>query len=496
MNYSLTMAYTLVCSLRSSIWDVVIIQHLIRSLYNGTPQTQEGEKLTPTKKLAAALDAFELSSPGSSSSSASSKLKTALPAHIRPIFRQVTKARGTCQTSYTDEVQLVVDPSSLADEARQYLRYPDPNVGKLEKRKEAEWRQKLASGQDVGDGPAANRQLKCDDPDSEEKYWIPESLLRLAYPEIIQKWEDAMAEKADKKANKGKKKNTKKDAASSSSSPAKSPPKAKSTKSSSASPTKADAAKKSIKAKAPTKATAYSSSSDSEPPKKRAPSKAAPITYPDSDSEEGDLFSPKKLSASKSQARAPSMAASTSASSAWSYTATAKPKARDASAISSSESSDSDIEIVSKKSPKKSPRKSDTQQTARPPAVLPVKSFSTHTSRPQTSTVQEKAKARQFECWDLDDPTDDSNDEQLPGVPRSRKELSSQAMRRNLSSTSSSSYHSSGTRSASSTSTSSLLSHKSSKAASTQSAVTVPKRSGSANSEVIIIESDSDSDQA
>jgi len=489
------MASTLVCRLRSSIWDVVIIQHLIRSLYNGTPQTQEGEKLTPTKKLAAALDAFELSSPGSSSSSASSKLKTALPAHIRPIFRQVTKARGTCQTSYTDEVQLIVDPSSLADEARQYLRYPDPNVGKLEKRKEAEWRQKLASGQDVGDGPAANRQLKCDDPDSEEKYWIPESLLRLAYPEIIQKWEDAMAEKAEKKANKGKKKNTKKDAPSSSSSPAKSPPKAKSTKSS-ASPTKAVAAKKAVKAKAPIKATAYSSSSDSEPPKKRAPSKAAPITYPDSDSEEGDLFGPKKLPASQSQARAPPMAESTSPSSAWSYTATAKPKARGASAISNSESSDSDIEIVSKKSPKKSPRKSDTQQTARPPAVLPVKSFSTHTSRPQTLTVQEKAKAKQFEYCDLDDPTDNSHDEELPDVPKSRKELSSRAMRPNLSSTSSSSYHSSGTRSSSSTSTSSLLSHKSSKAASTQSAVTVSKRSGSANSEVIVIESDSDSDQA
>ena len=162
---------------------------------------------SPSKQLANALDDLTVYSPHKKQSS-SRKKGPNMSEEMQDVFHQVTKARVyNPGKKVTQEVQLVILPAMLAEQARQYLRFPDPNVGKLQQRKvEAAALIAAIHGADApGAVPAADRNSKFDDPDEDQKLWIQQSLIELAWPELIADWEERERLRAEGKLKKGKK---------------------------------------------------------------------------------------------------------------------------------------------------------------------------------------------------------------------------------------------------------------------------------------------------
>lgn len=156
---------------------------------------------SPSKVLAASLGSVSLNRSLSTSADGEGE---------GVVLHRIDKKRAPpkkAENHITDELQLVVDPSPAAALAQKYLRHPDPNIGKLEARKEAEAAAICAvHGPDhPGAIPAPPRNSHFDDPHESQKVWIQESLLRMALPDKVSAWEERERAKLEAKVNKGKK---------------------------------------------------------------------------------------------------------------------------------------------------------------------------------------------------------------------------------------------------------------------------------------------------
>lgn len=267
------------------------------------------------------------------------------------VLHRIDKKRAPPKKSekhITDELQLIVDPSPAVSLAQKHLQHPDPNIGKLQARKEAEAAAICAlHGPDhPGAVPAPARNSQYDNPHESQKMWIQESLLRMAVPGMVLAWEEREQAKIEAKANKGKK------------------------ATSQLSPTRK---------KKPSE-TSRKSGTPTKPSKKPAKSKAKVIS--DSESELEDLppqSTAQDVFSSSAMTKYPSSSSTTDSQGGVRMSASAsaasykRPKERKAS--SSSSSSDSDIQLVSvtqaglTRSAKKSPRKSKSQATVRGPPM-------------------------------------------------------------------------------------------------------------------------------
>ena len=188
------------------------MHHLIRALHrpSGDVAAAAGSSAaeSPSKQLARALDEFALASPSRSGpSSPSAHPAPNMSPSALAIFQQVTKLRQyNPGKKITQELQLFIDPSLLAQQAMLRLRHPDPNVGKLQARKVAAAAliARLHGPDAPGAVPAADRNSVFEEPDKECKLWIQESLLRLAYPQLVEEWEQREEEKAEAKRTKAR----------------------------------------------------------------------------------------------------------------------------------------------------------------------------------------------------------------------------------------------------------------------------------------------------
>lgn len=210
---------TLRCSpsyrFRNQISELIVIHRLIYS--TGTPLANDNQPQlpsshsTPTKGLAAAMAKFDFASPDKTSLGQGG-VRSTVPSSLAGILLRVEKARANNTTSVTPELQVIIDPSQIVDEVKRFLRHPDPNVGKLETRKlmaasEAAL-MAVEANPDLGEPDlviAKARNYNFVDPYEAQKLWIQTSLLRMAVPALVTDWEQREREKADKKANKGKK---------------------------------------------------------------------------------------------------------------------------------------------------------------------------------------------------------------------------------------------------------------------------------------------------
>lgn len=375
---------------------------------------------SPSKILAASLGSVSLN--GSNHSHGATE-HIVIPQRIEKKRVKPKKA----ENHITDELQLIVDPSPAASLAQKQLRNPDPNVGKLEARKEAEAAMiRAMHGPDhPGAVSAPPRNAHYDDPLETQKLWVQESLLRMALPGMVQAWEARQTAKLESKANKGKK-------AAGRRSPSGKAPVEHESKSST--PTKASGKPY----RKPTKVTVKPViETDSEPEASLAPSRR----------KSEDVFAMPALSNDGTQPKIDKQRhINTKAN-----TSVAKYKRSKAcNMASTSSSSDSDIQLVStsqvppRKSPRKSPRRTQSQQTARSaaasvfdrgtlsaaePAVLifnAVQKGPRHAEnnahdtkqglqRPEKSTAQPK---KAYSYRDLAESDSDSGVDELPPLTR------------------------------------------------------------------------------
>lgn len=364
---------------------------------------------TPSKVLTTSLGSVTLTSP----------TKAAKNGTVRPavVPHRIDKKRGPLKEHVTDELQLIVDPTSMAVLAEAQLRHPDPNIGKLEARKEAEAAEirALYGREHPGAIPAASRNSHFDHPYEMQKLWIQESLLRMALPNMVREWEEREQAKLELKANKSKKA-----AAKASPKKAKKNPEAKTS-----TPTKAR--RKSTKAKKVI-------DSESEAEGSSALLRTAPddvFTSPPT----GPSFSGMQKANSDPVPRLADLKAPVRVSS--------YKRSQSKGDSSSSTSSGSDIEIIAggkntRNSPKKSPRKAINQTTARDAdqaqgeaSSHSLPSFSSFnvvkkgSEVPKATTGKEvisnKAKVQSKKPYtyrDLLDTSADSSDDDLPSLTR------------------------------------------------------------------------------
>lgn len=194
--------------MRNQIWEAVIVRCLVQSLSGNasSPDTDlyESDPLgTPSKQLAAKLQQTSLASPRKVKDK--TRQGTRVPKHMLSVYSSIETRRNhkrmNAANVHTNELRLVIDPSRLVEDACAGLRHPDPNVGKLEQRKQQEYEARQAAQPGAPITPPKEWKLKCDDPYSLQKFWVQESLLRMAFPGLVDKWE---ARERDKAVSKGK----------------------------------------------------------------------------------------------------------------------------------------------------------------------------------------------------------------------------------------------------------------------------------------------------
>ncbi|CAD6578171.1 MAG: hypothetical protein CYPHOPRED_000468 [Cyphobasidiales sp. Tagirdzhanova-0007] len=350
--------------LRTLIWPVITVHHLIRSLSSAA--SSGTDQLTPSKKLAAQLSHFGLSSPAKPPSSTSSA-SPSLSKHLLAILDRIEKARKRRLVCSTPELQLVLLPASLANEAKEYLRHPDPNIGKLDARKAIAMAQKVAEsepGQELP-GPAKPRNYIYEEVDKEQTVFVQESLLRMACPKLVEAWEEREREKADKRGR----------------------------------------GKRGMKNAAPV---AIGSRTRKVPPIKQSKlfSTALAPTAATRDMDDSDIFS----------ASAPILTKQNdTASSQCSHIATSK--ARPARNHSSASPDSSDVELItarldSHKSPHKSPRTSANHQTARQSLNVSASVVGKIATARSTKPTLPPASNRTYGYQGISD-----TDEELPDLP-------------------------------------------------------------------------------
>ena len=335
---------------------------------------------TPSKVLAAALSGFGIASP----TKADLKMRH-MPSNLSKIMLRVEKARKYTSTEkcITPELQLIIDPAELVDEAKSCLRHPDPNVGKLEARKQA-------AAEATGVEAASARNYKFDDPYESQKLWIPSCLLNMATPHLVMAWEQREEDKLKKKQTKQ----------------TKSSPKRKQ-------PTKVRDSPNSVQtsislSSKPVTATAHKGKGKAD----------------DSASDDEDLFAPSPLDNQKPRAPtlhlapvAPQSRSLSRTSSATSSDISTSDKSHHRARSRSRYSSDSDIEFVSSqplgKSPKKSPRRTSATHTAR--ESQSHSKVIVDAPRPKQAP---KAKAYKYEELSDTSSDDDAKGIALPAVSR------------------------------------------------------------------------------
>lgn len=191
--------------LRNLVWHCVVVQQLVTSMQEKTLNSVPAG--TPSKQLAYALATLDVHSPTEKHGKGRAAAPS-VPDEMKDVMHQVTKARSyNPGKKITQEVQLVIRPSMFVEQVRTHLRYPDPNVGKLQARK-AEEAATIAAlhGLDApGAVAAADRNSKFDDPEEDCKLWVQQSLIEMAYPELIEDWEEHQRLKAEGKLKKGRK---------------------------------------------------------------------------------------------------------------------------------------------------------------------------------------------------------------------------------------------------------------------------------------------------
>lgn len=187
------------CRFRSQIWECLVVQDLVWRIRDQGIASENVPLESPSKILASGLNTVTLHSPSRDQAQALLDNKI--------MMLRIEKKRGTVKDQVTSELQLVIDPSHAAKCAQKHLRHPDPNVGKLQARKEAEAAAICAAhGPDhPGAVPAPPRNAHYDDPLESQRLWIQESLLRMAVPEMVREWEEREQAKIEAKLNKGKK---------------------------------------------------------------------------------------------------------------------------------------------------------------------------------------------------------------------------------------------------------------------------------------------------
>lgn len=398
--------------LRSQIWECVVVQDLIwRIRDNGvTVSETNSPDGTPSKVLTASLGTVTLSSPTKAGSDGT--INPAVVPH------RIDKKRGPLIKEHvTDELQLIVDPTSMAVLAEAQLRHPDPNIGKLEARKAAEAAEicALHGPEHPGAIPAAPRNSHFDHPYEMQKLWIQESLLRMALPNMVREWEEREQAKLELKANKGKKAAAK------------------------ASPKKANKDPK-AKASTPTKT-------------RHKPAKAKKVVDSESEAEgssallrtaSDDVFtSPASGPSSSAMQKANSDPVPRLADRKAPIRVSSYKRSQSKGDLSSSTSSGSDIEIIAggkntRKSPKKSSRKAISQTTVRDvdqvqgevashslPSISSFNVVKKGSEVPKATTgkdiVSNKAKAqpkKPYTYRDLLDTSADSSDDDLPSLTR------------------------------------------------------------------------------
>lgn len=324
----------------------MVVQDLIWSIRDNGIAISDSPAGSPSKVLAASLGSVSL---GNSIRSRDVASETGIVPHRIDKKRSPPKK---AENHVTDELQLIVDPIPAATTAKQHLKHPDPNVGKLEARKEAEAATicALHGPEHPGAIPAPPRNAHYDNPNDVQKMWIQESLLRMAVPDMVRLWEEREQAKLDAKASKLK-------------------------------------GKKAADKKSPRKSKQTSQGAESSTPPKvhRKPTKAKKKAVVDSESEPEDLFAPSQPSSKDvfSSSMVPSTSASGSQDSLASRADSGRPalpppiapasykRSKDRDVEMPSSSSDSDVQLVSaskvaaRKSPRKSPRKDASQTTAR-----------------------------------------------------------------------------------------------------------------------------------
>lgn len=182
----------------------MVVEQLVRSLQAAASHAPTVSD-TPSKHLARAINKLGVGSVSSKGKGRASGF--CMPEEMQDVFYQVTKARTyNPGKKVTQEVQLVIQPLALVERVRQHLRQPDPNIGKLQARKAEEAALIAAQhGPDApGAVPAADRNSKFDNPEEDLKLWVQQSLLEMAWPELIEDWEERERLKAEGKLKKGK----------------------------------------------------------------------------------------------------------------------------------------------------------------------------------------------------------------------------------------------------------------------------------------------------
>lgn len=415
----------------------MVIQDLIWLIRDNGVPILDSPAGSPSKVLAASLGSFSLS--GTTQSDDNAK-ETVVPHRIEKKRAMPKKA----DNFVTDELQLLVDPGPAAALAQKHLRHPDPNIGKLEARKESEAAIiKAMHGPDhPGAVPAPPRNSHYDSPSEVQKMWIQESLLRMALPAMVQTWEAREQAKLELKANKGKKVAGKR------------------------SPSGKKASETESKAGTPTKA----------PKPQKKPSKTKAKAIIDTESEPEDFFGPTRQ-ASQDVFNAPTLPKAVVRSSRDDegrielkarIPAAKYKRPKDRESTSSLSSSDSDIQLISvsqlpaRKSPRKSPRKTQSQKTARsvadPNALqekdqtvsgLAVLSFDVikkgNSQALNSLTDKEKLQQRTqklsvqpkkpYSYQDVSDSDNDSIQEPLPSLTRLLKTKDTNTIERNAEST-------------------------------------------------------------